>query len=320
MKSINLNLLTNLLASRLALRNRRNNNNYTRKMWNPNYNYNNKRKRRRAYQNRKGIEVNKAVGGTKQVYNNSRVQFQTIEFYSAIALPDPDFNYMFSVTNSPNYNLVSQLNDNDEFLNLRKRSIQYKVTSVAMSFNYNRTPSAQDKFSKMIITPETDMVLEVDDPKINSNSMIWDMSTNGTKNYSFRINNRNTEKINSEWQISESQWNAIVNVHLSSQGDNYIHTIQGQTSNYVLGEVKFSFRIKYIQTDSPHDNLNRITNSDLLNIMRIKFSDMIKQYKLQQNIKALEEDKKKIDDKIKKLNEITTINVNSGTKLLEDID
>jgi hypothetical protein len=320
MKSINYNLLTTLIANKLALRNRNNNNKmYARKMWNPNYRSNNNRRKRRNWQN-KGLEINKAIGGTKQVYNNSRVQFQTIEFYSQIVLPDPDYDYLFLVTNSPEYNLASQLNDNDEFLELRKRSIQYKVMSMAMSFNYNRVPAAQDKFSKMIVTPETDMVLQVEDPKINSNSMVWDMSTNGTKNYSFRFNNRNTEKINAEWQIAESQWNAVVKVKLSSQGTNYIHKIDGQTTNFVLGEVKFSFRIKYVQTDSPHDNLNRITNTDILNIMRLKFNQAILLNKAQNKMKQLEKQKNEIKQEMEKLNETITLNADSDLKLLEDID
>jgi hypothetical protein len=188
--------------------------------------------------------------------------------------------------------------------------------SVALSFNYNRVPAAQDKFSKMILTPETDMVLEVENPKINSNSMVWDMSSNGTKNYSFRINGRNTEKINSEWQIAESQWNAVLNIHLSAQGTNHIHPIPNGTPEYLLGEIKVSFRIKYIQTDSPHDNLNRITHTDLLNLIRVKFSSEILLMKMVEEKKKLKKEKEKFDQKIKLLNEGITKNVISDSPSL----
>jgi hypothetical protein len=291
-------------------------------MWNPNYRRGGRRRRGRANKGG-GIEINKAVGGTKQVYNNSRMQFQTIEFYDNIVLPDPDYNYLFRGTNSQDYNLTSILNDNNEFLELRKRALQYKVTSVAMSFSYNRVPAGNDKFSKMIITPETDMVLEVDDPKINSNSMVWDMSVNGTKNYSFRINNRNTEKINVEWQIGESQWNAICVLHLSSQGDNYIHPIPNQTPNFVLGEVKFSVRVKYIQTDMPHESAKRITQTDLLNIIMFKFSDEIMVIKMKKQQKRLEQEKEKIDQELKQINAQITENVISdqrGPPSFDDVE
>jgi hypothetical protein len=164
--------------------------------------------------------------------------------------------------------------------------------------------------------------LEVEDPKINSNSMVWDMSQLGTKNYSFRINGRNTEKMNSEWQIAESQWNAVLNIHLSSQGDNYIHKIQGQTSNFVLGEFKYSFFVMYIQTDSPHDNLNRITHSDLLSYIRVHFSGEILEGKYKKKLEELVKEKKNIDLMIEKVKTkgSQNVEVDPTPSILEDVE
>jgi hypothetical protein len=267
-----------------------------------NYITGSRKQRIRRNKRNNGIEINKAIGGTKQVFNNSRIQTQTIEMYNDIILPDPDYVYLFRNLNTKDFDISTTLNENPEFLNLRQRCLQYKVIKISISFNYNRVPGNNDKFSKMIVTPETDLVLPVENPKINRNSMVWDMTTNGTKNYNFWINNRNTEKINQEWQIGSSQWSGICKIHLSSQGDNYIHPIPNQSSMFILGEMKISVLIRYVQNDSNENEANRITTSEILKYCKNEKEKEILEKKKVEQIQQLQ---KEINEKQTKVNQMT---------------
>jgi len=302
MKNILNQILLNNLVARTALgRQRPRNNLYTRKMWRPNRNRSNALRRIRRNKRTTQIEINKAIGGNKQLHNNGRTQIQTIEFYSSIALPDPTFVYIFEGVNTSTYDIAGSLNDQNEFLNLRKRALQYKVQQVAISFNYNRIPSANDKFSKLLVTPESDMVLEVEDPKINSNTMVWDMTANGTKNYNFKITNRNTEKINQEWHTGDSDWSAVLKIHLSAQGENKIYKPNDQTiPTFSLGEVKFSVQIVYIQIDSDAV-IDRVTQRDAIAYVKNTFGEEILAKKKQRHLEFLLAEQEKINSKIKKL-------------------
>lgn len=172
---------------------------------------------------------------------------------------------------------------------------------ISFSFNYNRHPSANDKFSKLLLTPETDMVLENSDPKNNQNTMIWDMTSLGTKNYNFRINNRNTEKINQEWQISDSQWNAICILHISQQGSNSIYRLNDQPEpNRYLGEIKVAVQVLYVKSDT-ENNSSRVTQQDVIKYMMKTHYKEIQQMKVQQNLLANKEKIKQLEETNKKL-------------------
>lgn len=262
------------------------------------------RRNRNNYKRRKGLEINNAEGGYKQVYVNSRVESQTVELYVTISLDD-NGNYVFNYGAPLQYNIQAALNDNSEFLHIRQNCIQYKVKFISISFNYNRIPAANDKFSKMLITPETDMVLTNSDPKVNKNTMVWDMTKPGTKNYQFRINNRNTEKINNEWQIADSQWNAVMIMHLSSQGYNKIYRDADQPDpTRELGECKISIQILFVRSDT-ENNAYRITNKDVINYIKDT------KYKEIMNLKNLNKEKQITNEIIKKNNELERIKVES---------
>lgn len=208
-----------------------------------------RRKRNNILTNGK-LEVNKAVGGYKSLANNGRIQEQTIDMYVSIYANQAEYSqYSFTQSYDRNYNIQAKLNDNEEFLKLRSRCIQYKIKQVSLSFNYCRVPASKEIFSKMILTPESDQVLEVVDPKLNRNSMTWDMTQNGTKNYQFRINKRNTNEDNVEWQSADSQWSGVLIIHISEQGENRI--LEGeQAIDYYLGTMKVSVNVIYVQNDS----------------------------------------------------------------------
>jgi hypothetical protein len=278
-----------MILSRIGLGYRNNKNaNFAKKMWQPKYRSGRGKGVKRRMYNRNGIEINKAIGGNKRVYNKGRTHYQTIEMYAIIGIDTYANQYAFMDTSSQQYNVSAFLNDNNEFLDLRRRCMQYKVVRIAVSFNYNRIPSANDKFSKMLITPETDMVMKAEDPKINNNTMIWDMTANGSKNYNFWINSRNTEKINQEWQIGESQWNAILTLHLSSQGNNYAYRLNGQPEiTTELGEMKVSILVKYVEMDKTGDEVNRVRMKDLNAYLLQEKAEEVKKWKQRQTVKLL---------------------------------
>lgn len=250
---------------------------YQRKMWNPRTTTNRRNARRRI--NKRNRNNPKDVGGYKQVYANGQLQTQVIELYNRIVMDNNnDAAYKFG-NDSDSYSIQTALNNSDEFNELRRNCIQYKIMFVSVSFNYNRIPNNGEKFSKMLITPETDMVLETEDPKLNRNTMIWDMTGLGNKNYNFRITNRNTEKDNQQWLIGESQWNAVCVLHISQQGENSFNFDQdmiNQVTN-VLGEVKVSVAVRYLKNDlrvgQNKSSITRITNQQVLNAMRLKLAN-----------------------------------------------
>lgn len=156
MKSYINQLVTNAILGRTAMnfRNNRNNNLYTRRMWNPNrtQQFTNTMTTNRR-NNRKPIkyEINDAIGGYKQVSNTGRIQEQSINMYTNIAT-GMDNKYYF--TAGRQVNIQAMLNDEQEFLDMRKRALEYKVVQIAVNFNFNLVPTPGTRLPKMILTPE----------------------------------------------------------------------------------------------------------------------------------------------------------------------
>jgi hypothetical protein len=98
--------------------------------------------------------------------------------------------------------------------------------------------------------------------------MCWDMTKLGTKNYSFRINNRNTDKENQEWQIAESFWNGIMKLHLSCQGTN----MHGTDTDFLeIGELKISVSVLYIKSDMTNNNRYHLSTHEIMKKVIEKF-------------------------------------------------
>jgi hypothetical protein len=241
-KLIGRSLINKLIGSRLALGlGRRGNTRYARKMWNPNkYRTGVATGKRRNGKTGK-IEVSDAIGGRKQVSNTGRVQEQTINMYTNIHT-GMDNKYYFTAGRA--LNIQSMLNDEQEFLDMRKRALEYKIVQIAVNFNYNYIPTPGSRFPKMILTPETDTVLEVADPQKNRNAMVWDMTKIGNKNFNFRITKQNTEMTNREWQNGAAQWSGIAILHISE-----ISEVQSD-NNINLGDVKISVQVLYRPLDT----------------------------------------------------------------------
>jgi hypothetical protein len=157
------------------------------------YRYVTRNNRRNRRNNIQKIEVNDAIGGRKSVSNTGRIHEQTINMYTQIAVNNETYSFPLG---SSELNIQQLLNDSQEFLDMRKKCLEYKVVQVSVNFNFSYIPLPGNRFPKMILNPETDTVLETQDPKLNRNAMIWDMTKTGNKNFNFRINKRNTEETN----------------------------------------------------------------------------------------------------------------------------
>jgi hypothetical protein len=230
------------------------------------------------------IEVNKAVGGNKSVSNTGKIIEQTVNFYSSIVVGNNQ--YYFNVANQPvrALNIQQLLNNDDEFLTLRKKALEYKIKSISVSFNYCYIAQQGFKVPKIVLTPETDTVLQVEDPLKNRNTMTWDMTIQGTKNFNFYLNKRNTEESNLEWQNSAAQWSAIAILHLSE-----VSSVEME-SNINLGDVKISVQVLYKPVDTQVvPNKNRISKYQMEEYVRTKIKEERKEKeqndKIQKNIK-----------------------------------
>jgi hypothetical protein len=231
-----------------------------------------RRKPRRFYNNN-GIEINKAEGGWKSPSYNGKIIGQTINMkFLLVGNYHQDFAYYIgsdSYDLTQDFDITSKLNDNDEFLQLRKQALQYKVQNICVSINYCRIPKAGERWNKLMITPETDLI-EQDDPLLNKNTMQLDMSKNGTKNYNFRITKRNTEYDNSGWIIGQAQFSGIVKLHLSQLDTNVGDPDASSFDKSVLGTVQVSARIVYIHKDinqSDAKNRTRFTKAEIYNFV-----------------------------------------------------
>jgi hypothetical protein len=244
------------------------------------YNYLTSAQGRRKTNRPQKLEVNDAIGGRKQVSNTGRVQEQTINMYTNILIGQ-DNKYYF--TGGRQLNIQSMLNDEQEFLDMRKRALEYKIIQIAINFNFNYIPTPGTRFPKMILTPETDTVLEVADPQKNRNAMFWDMTRTGNKNFNFRITRQNTEMSNREWQNGAAQWSGIAIIHLSEISD-----VQAEP-NLNLGDVKISVQVLYRPLDTVLVyNAKHISDKQAINMLKEQMIKQKEHEELEQKIQKLE--------------------------------
>jgi hypothetical protein len=130
-----------------------------------------------------------------------------------------------------------------------------------------------------MITPETDLI-EQADGFLNKNTMILDMSTNGTKNYNIRLSTRNTEWDNAGWIIGQAQFNGILIFHLEKLGYNIAVEPGDYYDQSILGDYTLAVRVVYIHKDI--NDLNRkiertrFTRGEILNYMKAKMIEEMK--------------------------------------------
>jgi hypothetical protein len=279
------NLLINTLLPRTALNFRTRNNNTLRRMWNPNRTrqFTNQSRKRSRSNFKNGIEINHADGGWKSPSYNGKIIGQTINMKFLIAANyHQDFAYFIGADSSDltqDFDLTAKLNDNDEFLQLRKQALQYKVKNICVSINYNRIPKAGERWNKLMITPETDLI-EQDDPLLNKNTMQLDMTKNGTKNYNFLITKMNTEYDNQGWIIGQAQFSGILKLHLSQLDTNVGDPDASTFDKSVLGTVQVAVRVVYIHKDinqSDARSRTKFTKAEIFNYINNKMLAEIKE-------------------------------------------
>lgn len=298
------------LASTLAptgYRRRQRNQNFIRKMWNPNYNSNTFQARRRIRRKRNQIEINKAEGKNKIITDFGPIRRIAINSYSAIYVQQDTLYYILQNSLKRVFNFQEDLRASQEFQNWKYRAAAFKFETVCISFNYNRIPNGGEKFAKILLTISSDMIPFVDNPDKNRNSMIWDMSHNGTKNFNFRITNRNTEKINQEWQNPDSDWSGVLKCSISEvdQASTRVKpdTELGEDFPIKIGELKITYRIAFRLTDTSFAVREMPSTAEAINYIKKQIVEERKQ-KAQVRREKLENIKKqfgiKPEDKLNK--------------------
>jgi hypothetical protein len=247
----------------------------------------------------KGLEINKADGGWKSTRYNGRSISQTINWkLLLIANRYQDFAYYVGNDNedmTKDLDIAAQLNDKDEFLTLRKQALQYRVENVCLTINYSRIPKAGERWNKLMITPETDLI-EVSDPLLNKNSMYLDMSHNGTKNYNIRINRGNTESDNAGWIIGQAQFSGILKYHFDQLDMNIGDQDADTFAKSVLGTVQIAVRIRYVHKDiNDVDAKSQRTHFSKGEIMNFIKNKMIEENKNKEDEKENEKENTNID-------------------------
>jgi hypothetical protein len=245
-------------------------------MWKPLYNKTAIAIKRKRFGNRNGIEINHADGGWKSPSYNGKIIGQTVNMkFLLVANYHQDFKYYIgtdSMDLTQDFDLTAKLNDNDEFLQLRKQALQYKVKNICVSINYSRIPKAGERWNKLMITPETDLI-EQDDPLLNKNTMQLDMTKNGTKNYNFRVTRRNTEADNAGWIIGQAQFSGMLQLHLDQLDTNVGDPDATTLDKSTLGTIQISVRIVYVHKDiNQSDNKQRtkFTRGEILKYIENK--------------------------------------------------
>jgi hypothetical protein len=244
------------------------------------------------------MEINRAEGGYKNVVTVGKVIPIVINTYGRLVYQNVVSNEFVPVftKESDNYTTSSQLLDVQdeltkakEFTENRKRSDQYKVTSVALTIDYNRIPQAGDRVSKLLLGTETDTQtsLAQAEMKRENNIMKISMATNGTKNYNTTVTAATTIPDNRAWQSSEYTWAGIWKIRIS-QMDKTELTRLNDENEFVLGTWKLSIRILIRLTDVDNMLVSMNTKPSL-----IKMAEQINELK-----KKLEE-KEEINNKLK---------------------
>jgi hypothetical protein len=258
-------------------------------MWNPNRTRQfTVAGRRNRFKRMNKLEISDAIGGRKSVNNTGKIIEQTVNMYTHIAVTNDQYSFPLG---SKELNIQALLNDSQEFLDLRRKALEYKIVQVAVNFNYNYIPLQGNRFPKMILTPETDTVLQVQDPLKNRNSMVWDMTRIGNKNFNFRISKQNTEESNLEWQNGAAQWSGICILHLSQ-----VSTVESDP-NVNLGDVKISVQVLYRPVDSGVI-VNRITDKEVIQYMKNKMKEEKQLEQIQEEIQRTKSETKNYKNKI----------------------
>jgi hypothetical protein len=244
---------------------------------------------RNIKKNNRTIEINKAVGGIKPVILSGPVRRLTVDSYVEIVVNsqedtfvDSSYYWRNNYLNFTTLDLVSLLNQDNEFINWRAYSSAFKITAVNISFNYTRIPHSGEFFPKIMLSPETDVVDLMYQPLQEHNNMIWDMSSLGVKNYTIKIRRNNTYTQDLGWQNAANGYSGTLKVTIGSQlKDAYVY---GQTNlgRETLGVVHVSIKCTMKLNDSERPINKRGENNPVpTKLIRLAQDQIVKEKALQ---------------------------------------
>jgi hypothetical protein len=269
MKALGLSLVKALIGSRLGLAAGRRIRTYMR---NRRARGGRRATRRRGRRGRRGINnliANaNAVGGFKSISNTGPLRPLIVDIYQRmIVMPRTrlDSSYLTGAyefyydndTSGIELDMVSLLNQDQEFLDWRQYSSAFVVDSCTVNFNYCRMPRDGEYFPKMLIYPETDVVDFVPDPTQERNTMVWDMTNPGNKNYNVRFVRRNMYTQDLGWQVSSNGWTGTYKIRVAQyEGDNSVKIKivdqQESTDPVHIGTIHATFKILFRTLDQAH--------------------------------------------------------------------
>jgi hypothetical protein len=208
-----------------------------------------------------------AVGGFKSISNTGPLRPLTVDIYDAICVvpgTDIDEHYYHGTYQFNNfgetltqYDVVNALNADQEFLDWRQYSSAFIVRGATISFNYCRMPRDGEVFPQMILSPETDVVDFVPDPLQEKNTMKWDMTQPGTKNYNVKFVRRNMFTQDLGWQQSSNGWTGTYKLKIGSVNNELIKIkFEGNEESgqpLVIGTLHITFRVLFRTLDQAHD-------------------------------------------------------------------
>jgi hypothetical protein len=223
------------------------------------------RKRRNKRGNINSLVANaNSIGGFKRISNTGPLRPLVVDIYHTLAVNvvasqdekyyTGDYVFWDGYSYSLQLDMVEQLNKDQEFLDWRQYSSAFCVQSATINFNYCRMPRDGEYFPKLMLSPETDVVDFVPDPKSERNTMVLDMTTTGNKNYNVKFKRGNQFTQDLGWQPSSSGWTGTYKIALSSVEPVTIKTSSEQAAEPIkIAVIHATFRVMFRTIDQAHD-------------------------------------------------------------------
>lgn len=247
------------------------------------------RRSNRRFRRKSGVEINHADGGFKKIMNTGRVDQIGINKYYTMAVRKiaNEWKYIIRTSNIEYFtelDITNVMNSSNEFKQKLQGSSQYLVKNVLVSLNYSRIPEAGESFCKLLFNVKMDKII-TEDPLIERSTMALDMSRNGTKNFNFTINRRNTDVLNTGWQDSHYLWSGNCELQVNQQGKITVNDPNNDKLEINLGVIKITITVLVRLQDS--------TNS--MPTKKVKLEQLQEElFTLKAMVKKLEKEKEEI--------------------------
>jgi hypothetical protein len=195
---------------------------------------------------RRGMEINRAEGGFKNLNQGGKRLLRSINVFKPFDLSSVG---LYLIDGSQTVDLVDYCVTSNEMNFWRQNSYKYKMLGINISVDYNTPVPVQTTLNKLICKITTPM-LSGDFPSLNGTSMQLNMSRMGVKNFNFRLNRGNMflEDLG-PFPTSETNLPSVL-LTLSSQLEN-----SNPTEGLIrLGTVKISYLMAFWLLDRDGSN------------------------------------------------------------------